>query len=293
MFLGGADVLNNRSFFETNKISAVISLGNEAPAEDLTIVELRMQVKKDDKPDEALNRHFSGIIDFIQNARVAGRAVFIHCHAGISRSSTCAAAYLMAHLQLSVRDALAHLVRCRDTVCPNPGFREQLINFEASGAARAVHDTMQRGRSGGKALAASDLKFIASTLVRSKADVDAIASSEWLYATTGKPVGIEELETLADDGDGNGPFVTLFGAADDPNGPGRRRSVARPITLMREAEADWRDADFVPFGTLGFDAQVERLRHRLQPLVDSKQAAPGGLAGLEWLAAAAEGSKRG
>jgi hypothetical protein len=32
---------------------------------------------------------------------------------------------------------------------------------------------------------------------------------------------------------------------------------------------------------------VERLRTRLQPLVDAGEAAPGGVVGLEWLAAAA------
>ena len=35
---------------------------------------------------------------------------------------------------------------------------------------------------------------------------------------------------------------------------------------------------------LGFEAQAERLRARLQPLVDAGEAAPGGIAGLEWLA---------
>ena len=69
---------------------------------------------------------------FVHRARCAGHAVYIHCHAGISRSSTACAVYLMTHLDLSLRDAMAHLLRCRETVCPNPGFREQLERFEAS-----------------------------------------------------------------------------------------------------------------------------------------------------------------
>lgn len=283
LFLGGADVLKDKRFFESNGITAVLSLGEEEPT--LPSIAVQMKICKEDSPDADLLTHFPDAIDFIHGARSARHATFVHCHAGISRSSTCTAAYLMAHLNLSMRDALAHLVRCRDTVCPNPGFRDQLLEFERT-SARALHDTLQRRLA--PDMLSADLRFVASILVHSKADVDAQAASEWVFASNGKPCSLEDLATLADDHDGNGTYVIVREPEDDPRAPpARRRGVARPRELLREAAEDWREADFVPWGSIGFDAQVSRLRERLQPLVDSKQAAPGGLAGLEWLAEAA------
>ena len=160
------------------------------------------------------------------------------------------------------------------------------MEFEREGTARALHNTLPRRLS--PTMLSDDLRCVATILVRSKADVDAQAASEWLFLTNGKPVPLEDLATLADDHDGNGPYVIVREPEDDLTAPPtRRRSVARPRVLLREASFHWREADFVPWGSIGFDEQVSRLRGRLQPLVDSKQAAPGGLAGLEWLAEAA------
>ena len=225
LFLGGADVVKDAQFFDTHRITAVLSLGDEAPT--VPTIALQMQLRKDDSPVADLLSHFEDIVEFIHNARSTGHSTFVHCHAGISRSSTCVAAYLMAHLNLSLQDALAHLVRCGDTVCPNPGFREQLLEFERT-SARALHDTLQRRLA--PTMLSGDLRCVASVLVRSKADVDAQAASEWLFLTNGKPVPLADLATLADDYDGNGPYVTVRELEDDPSAPpAQRRSPARAL----------------------------------------------------------------
>lgn len=282
LYLGGADAVKDGSFFEANGISAVLSVGDDAPTDGLDCIQQRLHIKKDDTPDSDLSDHFGEIAEFVHGARCAGRAVYIHCHAGISRSSTACAVYLVAHLELSLRDALAHLLRCRDTVCPNPGFREQLERFEKVAAAelraalRAAH---------GAALVSSDLRQVAALLCESQGAVAAQAASEWLFASNGKPVSADVFANLTDNGDGNGPYVRVHEEGDDPDEPGRRRAVCRPSELLATAETDWSGADFVPWDSLGFEAQAERLRARLQPLVYAGEAAPGGLAGLEWLCA--------
>merc|ERR1719498_1307082 len=70
--------------------------------------------------------HFATAAAFIDTARKAGEGVYVHCTAGISRSTAVVAGYLILALGLSDVDALGHIQRCRDTVCPNEGFREQL-----------------------------------------------------------------------------------------------------------------------------------------------------------------------
>ena len=99
-------------------------------------------------------------------------------------------------------------------------------------------------------------------LVQSKSAVEAQATSQWLFASNGKPVDAKTLETLQDDDDGNGPYVRVHEEDDDPASLGRRRGVCRPAELLAEAEKEWRDADFVPWDSLGFEAQVERHRRR-------------------------------
>ena len=261
LYLGGADVLKDESFLTSIGITAVLSVGDETPPAEWARIKERLHINKRDTPDTSLSEHFAEAVAFVHGARCANRAVYIHCHAGISRSTTCCAAYLMAHLSMPLLDVMGHLLRCRDTVCPNPGFREQLGRFEAVAATdlraslRAEH---------GDALIRSDLQQVAALLAQSKSLIDAQAASEWVYATSGKPVDADTLTTLTDDEDGNGPYVRVREKDDDPTSLGRRRSVRRPAELLVEAESDWREGFDVPLDSLGFEAQVERLRARLQ-----------------------------
>jgi len=281
LYLGGADVLKDESFFTSNGITAILSVGDETPPAEWGHIKECLHINKRDNPDTSLEEHFAEVVAFVHGARCAQRAVYIHCHAGISRSSTCCAAYLMAHLSMPLLDVMGHLLRCRDTVCPNPGFREQLGRFEVDAVAglraslRAQH---------GEALVRSDLEQVARLLVQSRHAVESQQASEWVYTTSGKPVDAETLRTLTDDGDGNGPYVCVQEPDDDPKSRGRRRGVLRSAELLAQAEDDWRDGFDVPLDCLGFEAQVERLRARLQPLVEAGEAVPGGEAGLEWLA---------
>jgi len=281
LFLGGADVLKDESFFTSHGISAVLSLGDEVPPAAWAHIEHRLHINKRDTPDTSLAEHFAEVVVFVHGARAAGRAVYIHCHAGISRSSTCCAAYLMAHLSMPLLDVMGHLLRCRDTVCPNPGFREQLAHFEPIACAASLRAAY------GDALVGSDLKQVAALLVAWQSAVGAFEASEWVYAINGKPVDAHALVTLTDDDDGNGPYVMVRVNDNDPTALGRRRGVRRRADVLAEAENDWREGLDVPLDSVGFEAQVERLRARLQPLVDAGEAAPGEVVGLEWLASAA------
>ncbi len=66
---------------------------------------------------------------FIEEGRKSG-GVLVHCHAGVSRSATVAATYLMCTLNLSFKDTLSKLQKERPCVCPNLGFRAQLYALE-------------------------------------------------------------------------------------------------------------------------------------------------------------------
>ncbi|CCH57872.1 hypothetical protein TBLA_0A00710 [Henningerozyma blattae CBS 6284] len=61
-------------------------------------------------------------------------AIYIHCHAGVSRSSTFVIAYLMYRFNLSLKNALYAVQRKRPSIQPNENFMKQLEIFERIGS---------------------------------------------------------------------------------------------------------------------------------------------------------------
>jgi len=132
LWLGGQDVLNDARFFETRNIGYVLSLGPAAPPPRIQLAG-REHINIPDMPTADLSRHLARAVRFIAEGRHANnRCVYVHCAAGISRSTTCVCAYLMSHLGLSFHEALTFISSRRRAVCPNEGFTRQLKRFEAS-----------------------------------------------------------------------------------------------------------------------------------------------------------------
>lgn len=87
------------------------------------------QINVDDSANEDVLVHFLPSISFIQNELDKGRGVLVHCGAGISRSATIIAAYLMHSLKLDPASAVDMIRTVRPIVEPNEGFMEQLKVF--------------------------------------------------------------------------------------------------------------------------------------------------------------------
>mmetsp|Transcript_45308 Transcript_45308/g.144195 ORF Transcript_45308/g.144195 Transcript_45308/m.144195 type:complete len:87 (+) Transcript_45308:213-473(+) len=68
--------------------------------------------------------------DFIEAGLAGGGTVYVHCGAGISRSATMAAAYLMRKEALSAGDAVLAVRAARPFARPNDGFMRQLGVYE-------------------------------------------------------------------------------------------------------------------------------------------------------------------
>ncbi|KAL3831706.1 hypothetical protein ACJMK2_023425 [Sinanodonta woodiana] len=59
-----------------------------------------------------------------------GGCVLVHCNAGVSRSATIVIAYLMQFREMKYQEAFNYLKEKRPAICPNEGFRTQLLQFE-------------------------------------------------------------------------------------------------------------------------------------------------------------------
>lgn len=98
-----------------------------------------LNINVDDTSDDDILSHFDATNAFISNAYRETQhlptgqrnKVLCHCLAGVSRSPTVVAAYLIWAAGMRRDDALDLLREKRGVVDPNPGFVQQLAVFEA------------------------------------------------------------------------------------------------------------------------------------------------------------------
>jgi hypothetical protein len=87
-------------------------------------------------PREATVEWLERVVDFVAGHRAAGRTVFVHCHAGETRSATVVTAYLMRRYGWSRDEAIAFLAKRRPQLKLTPSkFRlldewQQRVNAE-------------------------------------------------------------------------------------------------------------------------------------------------------------------
>jgi hypothetical protein len=110
-------------------VHAVLNLSTKADTYSAEV--FRWEPIVDGEPVPALD-WLRSQVKFIDQQRKEGRAVFVHCDAGVSRSGLVSAAYFMWRDHLMRADALAFLRRRRPEVKPNPGFMDLLAEWEKS-----------------------------------------------------------------------------------------------------------------------------------------------------------------
>jgi len=72
-------------------------------------------------------------VAFISQARADGRAVLVHCHAGVSRSVAIMIAFMMKTDQLTFEKAYENLQIIKPEAKMNEGFKWQLKLYQAMG----------------------------------------------------------------------------------------------------------------------------------------------------------------
>lgn len=88
------------------------------------------RVSVDDTDSTNILEHFVPTADFIDAALRKGQNVLVHCQAGVSRSTTLLAAYLMRNHGLNVEQAVERIRSVRPQVEPSEFFMMQLELFE-------------------------------------------------------------------------------------------------------------------------------------------------------------------
>ena len=105
-------------------VRQILIVGTELPRHGEPLFKV-MTVRIDDHPDVNIKKHFNSTYNFINHG-----PTLVHCAAGISRSATIVAAFLMRKYNLTADKAVSHIKKCRSIVQPNNGFMNQLHQFE-------------------------------------------------------------------------------------------------------------------------------------------------------------------
>jgi len=129
LFLGS--VCRDKDALLTNNITHILTVSNEFPPA-FPDAFTYMIINAFDSPATNLVDTFHQATEFIDSGRKKG-SVFVHCAAGISRSPTIVAAYLLVQAHVATpTEAIAFLQTKRSFVSPNSGFMEQLNAFHAA-----------------------------------------------------------------------------------------------------------------------------------------------------------------
>jgi len=130
LYLGSA--CGDRSALKTKKVTHIVTVSNEFPPA-FTDEFNYMVIHISDEYKSNLIQAFEECAQFIDEGRSNGN-VFVHCAAGISRSTTVVVAYLLLRsYSKTPEEALQFIRQSRSFVAPNGGFWNQLKVFhEAS-----------------------------------------------------------------------------------------------------------------------------------------------------------------
>lgn len=129
LFLGSVVEASDEDWLKEKFVSHVINCTKELPnyfPSEFNYLKLNLL----DSSDQSLYHVFDRVYEYITRAIANGGTVFIHCHAGISRSSSMAIYYAMKSQGWSFRRSANYVKTLHPKTDPNPGFIQQLMSID-------------------------------------------------------------------------------------------------------------------------------------------------------------------
>ncbi|KAK7603549.1 hypothetical protein V9T40_003548 [Parthenolecanium corni] len=136
LFISNAATAKNKAFLKALGITHIL---NPAEGEEMGMVNTDSEFYRQDGikylglrlmdlPSTPISSYFPEVTNFIEEGISSGGKVLVHCLMGISRSSTCAIAYLMIKKNMTLQQAVRQIRAHRD-IRPNYGFLHQLADL--------------------------------------------------------------------------------------------------------------------------------------------------------------------
>ena len=129
LFLGADTVARDKELLLQNGVTHVLNTASVACKNYHEGTFTYRALHLHDTPREDIAPVMYSAIEFIDAAIEAGGKVYVHCHQGVSRSTSMATAYYMWKNDLQFDEAFAHIKERRGIASPNAGFICRLLQL--------------------------------------------------------------------------------------------------------------------------------------------------------------------
>lgn len=132
LWIGSKQDSQNPEFMRKHNIGLVVNATRSIPFINVPGVEqYRIPVDDATNENDTMLSHWPVVVRAIDTVLQRGKSVLVHCHAGIQRSASTVAAYLMYKYKMSADNAIAAIKsRKPETFWPVPTFSTALKNYE-------------------------------------------------------------------------------------------------------------------------------------------------------------------
>lgn len=131
LWIGSAGDAADAQFMNTAKIGFIVNCSKDLPFSFPEIPGIRVAVHDHPVENFEMLRRLPGVVRAIDKKMRANVPVLVHCYAGISRSATVVAAYLMCRYGLSKKDAIALVKSMKsETFQPRVNFERALSLYD-------------------------------------------------------------------------------------------------------------------------------------------------------------------
>jgi protein-tyrosine phosphatase len=128
LYLGKYTSVLNTNWIKETGITHNIDLSQMIPTYVCSGLDRKIIDITDEKSSN-ISFYFEECNKYIDDALATNGKILVNCYAGISRSATIVAAYLIKKEKISFDVALDIIVNKRECVYPNEGFRKQLEEY--------------------------------------------------------------------------------------------------------------------------------------------------------------------
>ncbi|KAM4859247.1 dual specificity protein phosphatase 19 isoform 2-T2 [Thomomys bottae] len=145
LLLGSQDAAHDLDILRKYKVTHILNVAcgienaflSEFTYKNISILDL---------PETNILSYFPECFEFIEQAKMKGGVVLVHCNAGVSRAATIVIGFLMHSEEISFTGAFSLVKNARPSICPNSGFMEQLRTYQECKESNLYDDTPELGK---------------------------------------------------------------------------------------------------------------------------------------------------
>ena len=126
IYIGGFTEARNRKWLADRGITHIVNAATELPNYFPNHFKY-LRLDLNDVPGQYIHSALNRSYNFMKNVINRGGIVFVHCFAGVSRSSSQIINYIMMDKNVSFEKSLNYMRMKHPRTNPNPGFQRQLV----------------------------------------------------------------------------------------------------------------------------------------------------------------------